>query len=167
MPYARERIVDARHHQRHFRDCHYLGALRGVPRQGQGRDRERRSAAATGRKTGRSPAASPMSIPTGRRPLSPSTQLGRHGHLIEQWEAIKTAGLGALIGKPAARSRITTPSAAIIVHHRWPVTPTALRRGAQGGEAGGRPAGFAQSGCADRSLAHRAGRKRARAIRRF
>ena len=58
--------------ERHFRDRHHLGSVRSLPRPGQGRNRagdQRRRPAGLAS----SPAASPMSIRTVRRPTSPST----------------------------------------------------------------------------------------------
>src|SRR6266436_1411796 len=49
--------------------------------------------------------------PDGPAPYFTFHAAGRHGKLIEQWHAIKSAGLDAVIAA-AAQSRITTRSAA-------------------------------------------------------
>ena len=97
-PYAlRDGAADpARRDQRHVRDRDHLGALRGIPRRDQERHRELRSARRPAAPA-RSPAASPMSTRTARRPTSPSTRSGEPGKLGAQWLAIKSAALDAVI----------------------------------------------------------------------
>ena len=77
---------------------------------------ERAIREATGPAGRKSPAASRMSIPTVRRPISRFHALGRHGALIEQWRAIKTAARDALI---AAGGTITHHHAVGRDHRPW------------------------------------------------
>ena len=68
------RVSDARGpHQRHVRDRHHLGPVRELPRQGARRQPSARSWRRPASRA-RSPAASPMSIRTAPRPISPSTR---------------------------------------------------------------------------------------------
>ena len=82
MPYARERLTPARHHQRHLRDRDHLGPLRRLPRRGQGGDRNARS--------GRRPAVKgevtcrfTHVYPDGPAPYFTFHALGRHGALLD------------------------------------------------------------------------------------
>ena len=90
MPYARERMVPRAIIADTFETAitwdRFEAFHDAVKRRPRTRSATRPAA------TVRSRAASPMSIPTGRRPISPFHALGRHGALIEQWRAIKTRG---------------------------------------------------------------------------
>ena len=96
MPYAMRAADPARRHQRHVRDRDHLGALRGIPRRDQGRDRDgdpRRRPAATGEVTCRFTHV----YPDGPAPYFTFHALGEPGKLGAQWLAIKSAALDAVI----------------------------------------------------------------------
>ncbi len=114
MPYARERMIRRGDHQRHVRDRDHLGPLRGVPRQGQGRDRAA-IRQATGR-PGQVTCRFTHVYPDGPAPYFSFHALGRHGALEEQWRAIKTAAGDALI---AAGGTITHHHAVGRDHRPW------------------------------------------------
>ena len=151
-PHAlRARVPDAGGpHQRHLRDLDHLGSLRGVPRRGQGGDRARdpsRRPAAKGEVTCRFTHV----YPDGPAPYFSFHALGRHGALLEQWQAIKNAASDALI---AAGGTITHHHAVGRDHRPWydrqrpELFATALRAA----KKRARPAGHAQSRRADRPL---------------
>jgi alkyldihydroxyacetonephosphate synthase len=80
--------------------------------------------------------------PDGPAPYFTFHALGRHGRLIEEWQAIKRSALNMVI----AEGGTVTHHHAVGRHHRpWydRQRPPPFRRRAQGGEAGGRPGGTA------------------------
>ena len=89
--------------------------------------------------------------PDGPAPYFSFHALGRHGALLEQWQAIKNAAerradRGRRHHHASSRRRPRSPA---LVR---PPAAGAVRGGASRGEEGTRSAGHAQSGCADRSL---------------
>ena len=89
--------------------------------------------------------------PDGPAPYFSFHALGRHGALLEQWQAIKNAASDALI---EAGGTITHHHAVGRDHRPWydRQRPELFATRASGGEARARSAGHAQSRRADRSV---------------
>ena len=133
MPYARERMVAARDHHRHVRDGDHLGPVRGVPRPAIMQATEGAIREVTGG-PGQVTCRFTHVYPDGPAPYFTFHALGRHGALLEQWRAIKTAASDALI---AAGGTITHHHAVGREHRPWydrqrpPLFAAALRASKQ------------------------------------
>ena len=103
-----------RRDQRHLRERGDLGPVRGLPRRGGARPRRRSARRPGGRAS--SPAASPTSIPTGRRPTSPSMRAARPAACSSSGGTSSSAASDALL---AAGGTITHHHAVGRDHMPW------------------------------------------------
>ena len=149
MPYARERMIRRGDHRRHLRNRDHLGAVRGLPRPGQGRRRNRDPRGHRSAGPGNLPLHPCLSRRSGAVFLvscAGPPRRSRGAMADDQERGRRCADRGRRHHHPSPRGRPRSPPVVRSAASR------AVRRRAAGGQTGARSAGPAQSRRADRSM---------------